>query len=242
MTNFTAKYIFHMLKKASLIILVLLSSFAVQAQYKPILFGFRGAGNLSWMKSSDEAYVNEGMKPGGTWGFIAEFFLMENYAILTGFNVNYLGGKLTYPDALKIGQDVNFTVGTTSRRYFLQFVEVPLVLKMQAKVQGNIKAFGKVGLGTSFRLKARSNDTFNYDSGSVTDDKKNIEGDISLVYESLILGMGAEIALHESTSLIVDLTFNNGLTDILKGSNPVNPEKEQKGILSYLQLGVGIVF
>ncbi len=231
-----------MLKKFILIGLIILSSYGIKAQYKPILFGFRGGFNMGWIKSPNEHYTNEGMRPGGSWGFIAEFFLMENYAIMTGFDVDYIGGKLSYPDARIIGGGSNYTQGNTSRRYKIQYLEVPLVLKMQTKVANKFKAFGKIGLGTSFRWKAKANDVFTYADNSLSEKGKDIKEDISLLKQSLILGIGVEFSFYESLSMIVDLTFDNGFTDILKGSNPRNPEENRKGNLSYLQLGVGFLF
>jgi hypothetical protein len=223
-----------------LVILVMFSQ--AQAQYKPVMFGLRVGGNLGWVKPDAENYSSEGVVAGFTWGFIGEFFLMENYAILTGFNMNFNGGKLEYPYYKDVNNDNSLEDGQLHRKYNLKYFEIPLCLKMQTALSEKVTIFAKIGLGTSFRLSAKGTDDFVYEGGEVSYSKKNIDDDIALMRESLIVGGGAEFKIKGSTAVIVDLTYDNAFNNMLTGDNPATPGTKPKAIHNFVELGAGIVF
>jgi len=228
------------MKKILLFLFILMIAAQIQAQYKPVLFGLRAGANLGWIKPDTEDYSSEGAMVGFTWGFIGEFFIMENYAILTGFNVNFNGGKLEYPSVM----DINTipVSGQLHRQYNLKYIEIPLCLKMQTALSDMITIFGKIGLGTSFRLSAKATDKFIYEGGEVTSSKKNIDDDIALMRESLIVGGGIELKIKGSTALIIDITYDNAFNNMLTDDNPAVPGTDPKAIHNFVELGVGIVF
>ena len=232
------------MKKILPVIFFLMIAFQVQAQYKPVLFGLRAGANIGWIKPDTEEYASEGIVPGFTWGFISEFFFMENYAILTGFNVNFNGGKLEYPSVMdiEINDSIVTVPGQLHRKYNLKYIQVPLCLKMQTALSEKITIFGKIGLGTSFSLGAKATDDFNYEGGEVSVSKKNIDDDISLMRESLILGGGVELTIKGSTAVIFDLTYDNAFNNMLNGDNPALPGTTPKAVHNFVELGAGIVF
>lgn len=224
-----------------LIFLALVSQ--VQAQYKPVVFGMRVGANLGWVKPDVDEYSGDGVVPGFTWGFVGEFYMMENYAILTGFNVNFDGGKLEYPYSKDINSDNTLENGQLHRKYNLKYIQIPLCFKMQTALSEKITIFAKIGLGTSFRISAKGTDDFIYNGGEVSYSKKNIDDDISLIRESLIVGGGFEWAIKGSTALIIDLTYDNAFNNMLTGNDPIllkNPKP--KAMQNFVELGAGIVF
>ncbi len=232
------------MKKSLPIIIFLIMTFQLQAQYKPVLFGLRIGANMGWVKPNVEEYSSEGVMAGFTWGFIGEFFLMENYAVLTGFDVNFTGGKLEYPwiENVIAGSDTVSVRGQLHRQYNIKYIEIPLCMKMKAPISEKITIFGKIGLGTSFRLNAKANDDFIYDGGEVSDSKKNIDDEISLVRESLIVGGGIEMKIKGSTALIFDFTYDNAFTNMFNSDNPAVPDTNPKALNNFVELGAGIVF
>jgi hypothetical protein len=219
---------------------LLLFSLSLSAQYKPIIFGLRAGGSIDWMKPDAEDYRNEGIRVGFVWGFISDFFLMENYAVQTGFNVQYLNGKLSYPTLFYLDDDT--LTGRLTRSYNLQYIQIPVVLKMQAVVSEKLSLFGKIGLGTAFRLRAKADDIFVPQVGEPIETKNDISDQVTLIRESFLIGGGVSFTLNGSTALVVDLTFDNGFIDILKGDNRVDPGVEAKAVLNFVEAGVGIVF
>ena len=228
------------MKKILPILFFFIIASQLQAQYKPVLFGLRVGANLGWIKPDTEQYSSEGVMMGFTWGFIGEFFMMENYAILTGFNVNFNGGKLEYPSIMDI--DTIPVAGQLHRQYNLKYIQIPLCLKMQTALSDKITIFGKIGLGTSFRLSAKATDDFIYPGGEVSTSKHNIDDDIALMRESLIVGGGIEVKIKESTAVIIDITYDNAFNDMLDGDGTHLSGTDPKAIHNFVELGVGIVF
>ena len=232
-----------MKKVFPLLIIILLSS-QLHAQYKPVLFGLRVGTNLGWIKPDVEEYESEGVQMGFTWGFIGEFFFMENYAILTGFNMNFNGGKLKYPALMDLynGIDTVTVKGQLLRQYNLKYIQIPFCLKMQSAISEKITIFGKIGLGTAFNLGAKATDEYSYEGVEESVSKHNIDDEIALMRESLIVGGGIEWKIKGSTALIIDLTYDNAFNNMLTGNNPALPDTEPKAHHNFVELGAGIVF
>jgi hypothetical protein len=225
-----------------LFFLVLISS--AQAQYKPMMFGMRIGTDLGWVKPDADGYSGDGVVAGFTWGFISEFFIMENYAILTGFTVDFNGGKLQYPALMDVlvGDTYETVSGQMHRKYNLKYIEIPLCLKMKTDLTEKLAIFGKIGLGTSFRLSAKATDTFVYDGGELDKSKHNIDSEVALLRESLIVGGGVELKIKGSTAVILEITYDNAFNNMLTGNNPAVPDVKPKAIHNFVELGAGIVF
>lgn len=228
------------MKKLLLVTIGLILAAQLNAQYKPVILGLRIGTNLGWMKPNTEEYSSEGVKLGFTWGFTSEFYFMENYAVATGFNMSFNGGKLEYPYQVTVADD-SIKRGVMHRTYNLRYIQIPLTLKMKTELNEKLNIFGKIGLGTAFCINAKANDEINFDDGtSESKDKREINDEIALMRESLIVGGGAEFKIKESTAIIVELTYDNDFNDILTGDNPLTDEP--KALHNFVELGIGIVF
>jgi hypothetical protein len=126
--------------KRNLIILtvLMLFSFTMKAQdkAKPFNFSFRMGPNLSWMKSNSEAVNKDGSILGFSWGALCEFPIQNNYAFVSGFNINFAGGKIDY-QGLKQGTPV-----LINERYSLKYLEMPLMLKIKTNEVNGILFYG----------------------------------------------------------------------------------------------------
>ncbi|MCD4735470.1 MAG: PorT family protein [Bacteroidales bacterium] len=236
------------MKKAFLIglVIILIIPAISYSQVKPFRFGFKISPNLAWISPDAEGYEANGSSFGFSWGFLSDIAITENYFISTGFGVDYLGGKLKYPYQGSISTDTIIQTGDMSRNYKLRNLEIPITLKMRTNQFGKIAYYGQIGFGTSFNLKSKADDDFSYYENdqkySEKKDDVDIKDDIKFMRSSLIFAAGIEYFLDESTSLVGGLSFNSGLTNILKGENTVDPNVKQKGSLYYFQLNIGILF
>jgi len=232
-----------MKKTFAFLIAFILFANMVFSQVKPFRFGFRVAPNLAWLSADVENYESDGASLGFSWGFVSDITLTENYFVKTGFNIDYLNGKLTFPYQTKLGADTIQTVGELTRKFELRNLQVPVTIKMRTNKFGKFAYFGDIGFGFSFNLKAKSADTFVYGDDETTDwDSKDISDEITFAKASLIVGGGLEYFFDNSTSLFLELNFNNGLTNILKGYNTVYPDTKQKAFVYYFELNIGILF
>ena len=198
----------------ALILIVSLSSSYAFCQQKPFVFGFKAGPNIGWMDPDTKTYSSTGVKPGFSWGFIADFFLMENYGITTGFDVVFLNGGLEMPHSLIIESDT--IDGTLERKYKLKYIQIPVTLKMRTNEFGKFRIFGQIGLGTNFLIGAKADDTFRSSEYNSESNDYDIYDDITFMRESLIVGAGVEFLLGGSTSLTAAFVFNNCFLDILK--------------------------
>jgi len=233
-----------MKRKILLFTIIVLFGFQTFAQLKPFRFGVKAAPNIAWISADTEGYENDGPVLGFSWGFMADITLMEHYFLKTGFNFDYLNGKLIFP-VENIVLDNNDTIsGSLHRKYNLRYLEIPLTFKMRTNQFGKFVIYGHIGFGAGFKMKATSQDELYDEDGNsslMLNDKNDISDELALVRGSLIVGIGTEFFIDQSTSIILDITFNNGLSDILTGENSKTGE-EQKAYLNYFQLNIGVMF
>ena len=104
----------------------------------------------------------------------------------------------------------------------IQYLDIPLSLKMTTTEIGYITYYGEFGLLPSFRLKARS-DVENFVAGVSMNKTENINSvkDINPITLALHIGLGMQYSLSESTSLLMGLYINNGFTDILHDTETI---------------------
>ncbi len=227
------------MNKNKILLISLLGILTIQcyAQDNSFRFGIKAAPNFAWIAPDTEGYENDGSVIGFSTGFVTEIAFTDNYGFKTGLNFDYLNGKLKFPFVS------DSDTGTMSRKYNLRYLELPLTIKMRTNKFGDMAYFGEIGVGTAFNVRAKSKDDFQNElTGNSLQSEKDISDEITLMKESVIMGAGAEYFIDESTSLFLELTFNAGLTNILKGNNTLYPDLEQKGKLYNLQLSIGVLF
>jgi len=219
----------------------------VSAQLKTtdFQFGFKIAPNFGWLKPDTEGYDFKGLRLGFNWGFVAEYKMSENIRLQSGFNVLMHGGKLEYAHAITTNTQsgtINET-GTMLRRYSFKYIEIPVVVKMTTNEIGYFRYFGVIGLGTGLNISAKAVDEF-----SVTDPvdrlvkgEPKIKSSTRFVREALILGLGAQYNFSGNTDLVFGVNFNNGFTNVLKGSNKVTGFSET-AISNFIELNIGVLF
>ncbi|MDY0076026.1 MAG: porin family protein [Bacteroidales bacterium] len=210
------------------------------AQQKAFQFGFKVAPSIGWIKPNSEGYKRDGLKMGFNWGFVGEFFLMENYAVTTGFNVIYVNGAYRYPDFQNIG-GLNL-LGETNRLLKLKYIQLPVVLKMKTNEFNGIKLFGEIGFGLGFNVGAKAEDDFYFNEKKQQSKSSDVSSVVRFTRESLILGAGIEYPLGGSTFLTAGVRFDNNFIDILKDQNSVDKSIEQKGISNFIELQLGLLF
>ncbi|PKP36205.1 MAG: hypothetical protein CVT98_08660 [Bacteroidetes bacterium HGW-Bacteroidetes-15] len=208
-----------------IVIFVSISSFAQNSKF--FRFGLLGSPAYAWLKPDTKGWESKSGQLKFGYGFIGEFTIADNYSFATSIDIAYSGGKLQY--------NTDSTKNTNS--YDLQYLEIPLSLKMKTNEIGYITYYGKFGAGVGFNLKARGDVEIEDLKGNKLPSNIDIDiaDDINFFRTSFIIGLGIEYSLSETTSIIVGATFNNGLTDILKS-------KDSKAINNFISIDLGILF
>ncbi|MEI6816275.1 MAG: porin family protein [Bacteroidota bacterium] len=235
-----------------IMILVFLMMIIQKIDAQEFHFGFQAAPTLGWFKpdynesigGANFSIKSSGSKIGFMYGLIMDFGFTPNYAVSTGANIVYRTGSLDYTTTL----NTNSILYT--RKYSLEYVEIPVLLKLKTNEIGYIKYYGQVGLslGVNIRGRAEVDSTVShplyYTQGSQSN--VNVMSDINPITMSMVIGAGIEYSLQGHTQLMLGLTFNNGFMDILKDKNmELNSNTyalKYSSITNYLALNVGIFF
>ena len=180
-------------------------------------FGLKVSPTLAWLKPDTKGIEKGGSKLGFSYGIITEFRIQENYAFVTGLQVTYRGGKLNIPYT-----DFAGNVYKQKASLNLQYIELPIALKMKTNAFNKFKFFGQFGIVNGLNIRAKDGDN--------NDIKKNINS----YNVAMSIALGSEYTLSGSTALVASLEFNNGFIDVLKGDN--------KAISNYFGLNVGVLF
>lgn len=205
--------------KNLLLIFLFISALGLNAQYKPFQFGFKGSVNMGWFATDTDGFKDEGVRFGGSWGFVADFVMVENYSFTTGFEIIYLNGHLTLPATQTI--EDHEVSGSLDRIYKSRYLQVPISFTMRTNtIKEKFKIYGQIGYGLGFLLNAKAEDVFFPDNGNAKlESNKNIYDELTFTRSSLILGLGVEIPIYKATYIRTGLTFNNCFVNMFKGDD-----------------------
>jgi hypothetical protein len=204
-------------------------------QYRSFVLGVKAAPSISWLKSGQDDYNSEGAKIGFAWGVTSEFYFAKNYALATGLNFIYQGGKLSYP-SLQENAEV-----TLFMDYRIQYLELPAVLKLKTNDMDKLRYFGQIGLGFGLRMKSTAKDEYTLNGKTTIVDYRDIDDQTQLFRASLIIGAGIEYPFDSNTAAVIGINFNNGFTNGLKKNNEVTGFKHI-GKPNFIELSLGVIF
>lgn len=241
-----------MKKITTIVLLLLLAKVNLAQDYRKFRFGLKAAPSVSWLKPDSKEFKSEKAQLKFSYGLMTEFALSENYSFVTGLEITTVGGGLRFPDSTYVKHEADQLKDymLLSRTYNLKYVDLPLLLKMKTNEIGYFTYFGQFGFNTSFRTKARANDSGRlFTSQSVVSEFSDIdiEKDISFFRVALNLGLGAEYNIAGNTSLVFGVNYSNGFTNALK-KNSVNIKDKtgaalnQKAVSNFVALNLGILF
>lgn len=235
------------MKKLFTIYLLVLLFFihgAIFSQGKsPVKLGLKVAPNIGWMSPGTKGYSSDGARFGGTIGLISDFYFTENYAFSTGLNFQYVNGSLNYHDSLQVAENAAYVMkyGEITSLYKILYLEIPLMVKMTTKTFGKMSFFGQIGFGTGFRLSANKKDIFQPAVGEPSELNYEFNGGTTLIRESLLIGLGTEYHLDQTSRLLIGFSFSGSLNNILTGQNYSTSEVE-KSHLNFVELNIGFIF
>jgi opacity protein-like surface antigen len=222
--------------------------------------------NISWMKptsntSNDKLYrvSSDGNKLGYSWGLMVDRPFAENYGIATGIHLTTTGGKILAQENTNVPPPTG-VANRVTRAYFdyrLQFIEVPLALKLRSdEVANGVHVFGQVGLSLGLNIGKKASFDVTYTDASDPSGFKEVSGENEKIFDglaiapamlSLNLGGGVEYDLTDKMALLVGLFFNNGFAPDI--TNPAKLDMGYKGKfgdgtirLNNLALRIGIFF
>ena len=203
------------MKKSLLIVgLLLAMSLTASAQNNPFAFGFKLGPGFDWTGSTTGAAKNEGMKLGFGVGVVAEYYFADNYAIVSGVNVNMNRGHYSFDNA-HLDSVTGLVPYSVDRQFKSTVYEIPLMLKMMTSELGGLplRAYAQVGAGIGYAQKVKVKDDNAEDWMATNKEYSNLRA-------SLKIGAGAQYAIDQSTRVFAGLYFSH---DFINNINYISP-------------------
>ncbi len=190
---------------------------------KKLRFGVFVAPTMSWMrptanKSDDNEHLtrNGGSKVGFTYGLMAEYRFAENYSFVTGLQVNMGGGKITTQRDAAPADSAGGFVTATDFSYTLQYLEIPLGLKMRTNLISGVRFFGQLGITPAFNISKKVAYSIESYNGTQlnrhADENVKLKGALTItpLLFQMNIGIGMEYPLSDQLCGYVGIFFNNG--------------------------------
>ena len=216
------------MKKILLTIAIVITlTVSASAQFKPFQFGLKIEPGITFPKlDSDDIYSGD-TKMSFNWGFIGNFYFVENYGFSTGFNIRYINSEYSFDysphDSIKVnGYD---------RVIKNQYLEIPISLVMRTESINNLRIFGNIGYGLGFLLNGSKRDYDDFDNEvDILNDKYN------KIRHALIIKLGVEYSVYKSSCLTAAIVYNNNFVNIY------DKKAEHNVMLNNICLEIGFMF
>ena len=184
--------------KKTFFIIIIFSCFYSKSQNTRM--GLYFSPCINWISTNDN--VNEGSNIGFNYGYGIEFSISENHFLESGFEFSHRGGKIN------------------ATNYDIQYLNLPIQIKMKSRSIGYWKYFAKTGPSLGFRIKEKVN------PNNLNQNEKNSKSAILIINISI----GTEYSLGNETAIHGELFFQNNITDGLNYSNTETSLLNQLGI------------
>ena len=261
------------LSSGSLILLFIGNTIAQDNELKNFRFGLKVTPMINWMRPDIKGLEKNGSSIKFGYGLMLEFRLNKVISFATGIGGDYDGGKLSFKDsasyyvfddALITAKEAatKITANDTlklahyllkSREYTINYVNIPVTLKMKSGDIGGITYYGLFGGDIGIRTKAKANDetsSLKVPPGVSFDGKKvDITKDMGIIRINLNVSAGIEYNLSGSTSFVAGINYRRGFLSalkteseyLIKGSTGATKFK-QSAPTDAIMLTVGILF
>ncbi len=223
---------------------------AVQAQNegRSVRLGLSIAPNLGWIKPTGKLVESDGSRLGFRFGLMTDFLIGKNanYAFATGIYMNNVGFKYARDygyttTTVQVNGPDTTTITTTHTAseagiMKLQYVEIPISIKLKTNEIGYMTYFGQLGFDTGFRVAAKGDyETVRHD-GTVKLEDEDAKDNAAELRVALLVGAGFEYNFSGNTSALVGLKYSNGFTNVFDNDDLGQAK------LHYAELTLGVLF
>jgi opacity protein-like surface antigen len=159
---------------------------------------------------------------GFSFGLGADYNINERYTVYSGLGMDWRGGTLnTVKSASFASAGINDSakyLKSALVKYRMQYLTIPLGLKMKAAQFDKIKIYAQTGLDLGLLLSQKGDYTFQFNdtiTPSVSKTKQKLGGYATVVPINLgwCIGVGAEYDLNDKNSVYGAILYRNGFVD-----------------------------
>lgn len=203
-----------------------------------IRFGIHADPVISWFSSDVSTIKNKGARPGFNFGLTYNKYFTSNYSFSGGISLISAGGRLVSSDTtLMEFADLKNRTATVlpgeSVVFKIQYLAIPVGLKLQTNQIGYITFFTDLGLNPKIVVRGRAD----IPSLGIKDD--NAMRELNRFNVSYHITGGIEYSMGGTTALVLGLNFDNNFLDITRDIG-----KQPNDIVSHklLSFRIGINF
>lgn len=219
--------------------------------------GFKVSPNFAWNRVMEGTLKNNGLSLGFSYGLMADINIAgnPNYWLSTELLITSFPSKLSATDTLiNTSSGIPVRYSDVTFNYKLQYIQLPVSLKLKTNEIGNLTWWFQFGLAPSFLIQNKvttkttpslykeganshnpnsdGNDAFDF-AGDGGEGK--FDDNVVPLRLPLILGAGIESRISGKTRFVAGLRFDNGFTDMLWDKNVVARN-------NYLGIHLGVFF
>jgi hypothetical protein len=221
------------LQIALLFFLILLTTSAgvVNGQQR-ISFGVHADPVISWFGSDISTIKNDGARSGFNFGLTINKYFSPNYSFSTGINLINAGGRLVSSDTTILEfEDPKSKIVTVLPNqpvvYKVQYLAIPIGLKLQTNEIGYITFFTDLGLDPKVVVGGKAD----IPSQDIKGDKALNELRVFNLSYHVIAGI--EYGLGGNTAFVFGLGFDNNFLDITRDIKNQPVDKISHKLLSF---------
>ena len=220
----------------AIVILVLLgfSSYSIaqsDMDDRKFRLGLQASPNLGWFRPDIQGFTKDGLQSrfGFGYGVMVDYKFSDspNYLLTTGVNITTNGGGMV--EAWRSDVDIldsTYTyLGKNDRTYRMQYVNIPILLKLRTGDVGYMSYFGAIGFDASFRTRAKANYDYTWNVSPIVSsepddvDEVDIKNQMNFMRLALNVTLGTEYNLTGNTNIYLGLGIHNGFTNIFNAKN-----------------------
>lgn len=201
-------------------------------------FGLHADPVICWFGSDISKVSNDGARPGFNFGFTVNRYFGPNYSFSSGISLISAGGRLVSDEETIFELDKYETETVTVAAneaivYKIQYLSVPLGLKLQTNQIGYMTFFSDFGIDPKVVIGGKA------DIPSLDIKGEKATSELNIFNLSYHIIAGIEYSLGGSTAAVLGLGFDNNFLDITKDNGNQPDDKTTHRLISFR---LGIIF
>ncbi|MDA9120401.1 PorT family protein [Flavobacteriales bacterium] len=222
---------------------------------KKFKIGFNLSPSIDFFQTNTEGVNLDKVRAKFCYGLMAEYAFTNNYAITFGLEHKMAGASLNFSadaedfsadaDVRYLDQSDKTEYRLLTRSHRLDYVNIPITLKLMTNEIGYFTYFGQFGVDLSILASSQAKDqrqtadtstvagVFTEDFGSAGEtDFIGRYNQTMFINVKLRIGAGFEWNFSGNTALVVSVSYHNGFIDLMK--DPDNDKvNDDEGLYTY---------
>lgn len=220
-------------------LLIIFGTVGAMAQETQFSLGFMANPNVGWISAEDLDFddnidvESSGARMGFTYGVVGEYHFTNNYHLVIGAGHAFTGGSFSgvnnsADQPLPTADDLTVYNGVNYDPVKLQYIHVPILLRLKTNEIGYIRYFGNIGFAFNFGLNGKTSvklsGTEYMEDGdgepqivpfADREPSSDLNFNASLLNPYLVVGIGGQYSLGGNSRVHVGIDYNNGLSNII---------------------------